>query len=223
MTGMQRLSRSFPALVAGAMVTAGTVQAAPVTIDMGRHYWANTAVPNESGPWLRATFAQSGTDSVTLTLRNLLSDPQANVHRWAFNLDPRMDLNDLQITQSSGPMAQVLKNNNGVHVAGGSMFDIRFMWPGNPGRIFDAANDTVTFTFNMEGLTPQSFLWGSVGGHPSATNMASVAWLHNVNGAGVTWVTHAENSPSVAPLPPAVWAGAAGLALAGLYVRRRRQ
>lgn len=218
---MQRFAKGLPALVAGILIAGGSAQASPVVINMGTDYWANPAVPTEGGPWMRATFSDAGADTVTLKLERLLTDTATSINRWAFNLDPSMNLNALQINQSQGPQAHVLKNANGVHMAGGSMFDIRLMWPAN--QKFDGNHETATFTLSMPGLTPQSFLAGSVGGHPTATNFLSAALLGDVNGGpGVTWVTHDQNAPSVVPLPPAVWAGAAGLAFVGAYVRRRR-
>jgi hypothetical protein len=216
-----RISRNVAALVAGMVVTAGAAHATTVKIDMGQAYWSNSATPTQSGPWMTATFEQAGTDTVKLTLNRMLSDPNVSINRWMFNLDPGMNANELQINQVGGPQANVLTAPNGVAAAGGSMFDIRFFWPAH-GQKFDGNHSQAVFTLQGEGLTPDSFRWGSTGGHPTATNFVSVAWLHDVNGTGQTWVTHPENSPSVVPLPPAVFAGAAGLALVGFHVRRRR-
>jgi hypothetical protein len=212
--------RSIPALFAGIMMTGATASAAPVVIELGREYAFNRQ-PATPGPYLRATLTQAGNNTVSMTLENLFSSSSVNVNRWLFNLDPSMNVNALQISQVGGPVAHVHKNNNGVGAGGGSLFDIRLMWPNNPNRQFTGGS-SATFVMSMDGLTPESFLWGSVGGQAHATNLASVALVDNVLGNQSGWFTHSESSPSVVPLPPAVWAGAAGLALAGAYIRRRR-
>jgi hypothetical protein len=189
---------------------------------MGREYVFNNA-PAGQGPWLRATFTQQSTNTVALKLEQLLNSPSESVNRWLFNLDPGMNLSALQITQVGGPVAHIHTNANGVGAGGGSLFDIRFLWPGTANRTFGGSAREVNFLLTMDGLTPESFLWGSIGGRPGATNLASSALVFGTSTPGQTWLTHFENSPSVAPLPPAVWAGAAGLALAGMYVRRRRR
>lgn len=224
MMTMKCFAKGLPALVAGILITSGTAEAAPVVIDMGQQYWSNTAVPTEAGPWMRATIEQTGANTVTVNLERLLSDPNTAINRWVFNLDPNMNVNNLQVTQTSGPEAHVLKNPNGVGVGGGSLFDVRLLWPSAPGRTFDGSHSNATFTMTMNGLTPESFLFGSIGGHPTATDITSVAFLQNVNGNtnGVTWVRGDQSATSVIPLPPAAWAGAMGLVLAGAYVRRRR-
>jgi hypothetical protein len=221
MTTAKCLKRSIPALFAGIMLTGATAQAAPVVIELGREYAFNTQ-PAGAGPFLRATFTQTGTDTVAVRLERLFSDPQASINRWLFNLDPSLNVNALEVSQVGGPIAHVHKNANGVGAGGGSLFDIRLLWPNSAARKFDGSHSEANFVMSMPGLTAESFLFGSVGGQAHATNLASVALVDNVQGSQSGWFTHSGSSPSVVPLPPAALAGAAGLALVGAYVRRRR-
>jgi hypothetical protein len=221
MATSKSFKRSIPALLAGIMLTGTMASAAPVVIELGREYAFNTQ-PAGAGPFLRATFTQTGTDTVAIRLERLFSDPQATINRWLFNLDPSMNLSQLEVSQVGGPVAHVHKNANGVGAGGGSLFDIRLLWPASPGRKFDGSHSEANFIMSMPGLTTESFLFGSVGGQAHATNLASVALVDRVQGTQSGWFTHSESSPSVVPLPPAVWAGAAGLAMVGAYIRRRR-
>ena len=125
--------------------------------------WKGSTPPG-TPPWLKATFANNGTNHVTLTLDAFNVDG-GHVLLWAFNLDPTLNANSLSVMQTSGPKEDQIANNvslpanagikgNDTQVADtNGLFDLKFTWSIHP----FTAGMTAVFDISMAGLTENSF------------------------------------------------------------------
>lgn len=86
-------------------------------------FYSNSNEPNGNAPWLRATFEQKDSYTVTLTLDNLLQSSDEFVSNWYFNFDPLANAANLIFnpvgTTDSG-------NDDFTGVGGSGRYDIEF-------------------------------------------------------------------------------------------------
>lgn len=216
--------RSSKLAIAGAVLcAAGVASADTLVFDLTREFSGATP-PSGSGPWLRATFTDTGSDTVSLTLENLLSNNEF-VSRWYFNVDPALlpgdpdNLNWLDVTYdgSSGPEASVFKEENSFKADGDGYFDLSFEWTNSGSGRFGAGSSDVVYTLSGAGLTAMSFNFLSLGAGNSPDGLLSAAHIQGIgkNGEDSGWITTV-----IIPLPSAASLGLLGLC--GIGMNRRR-
>jgi hypothetical protein len=123
--------------------------------------FSNTTDPAGTAPWLRATFAQNGLNTVRLTMENLVQDPDEFVSLWGFNLDPLLNPGTLAAslvsTTTNTNDITAFTGVNGQNVDGGGLYDIWFDFDIAPPADRFLGGDTVVFDFTMAGLVEADF------------------------------------------------------------------
>jgi hypothetical protein len=140
------------------------LSAAPAAASAGLVMTLNTEFsggsnPSGTAPWLRAEFADAGTDTVTLTLTSLLQDADEFVSIWAFNFDPAKaaQLAALSIVQGTGPAATITKGIDFFQAGGDGKYDIKFDFDTSASGDRFGQGDSATFTITGSGITEASF------------------------------------------------------------------
>jgi len=212
-------TRTVRAACAAAAVAASTA-GADVVFNLNYEF-SGAQNPSGTGPWLKATFKNAGSNTVSLELKRLLNDADERVSFWGFNLDPAMDPTALGISQLTGPVASTIATGvNAFKADGDGFFDVKFEFANNGTNEFDGSWLTATFNLTMTGLTEDDFNFVSVNGPPNKNGFLSAAHVQGIPGGGSGWITQFV----VVPVPPAAWLGGAGLAAAfGLAAIRRRR
>jgi hypothetical protein len=111
---------------------------------------------------------------------------------------------------------------SGFRGDGGSYFDFKFEWPTSGENRFDQDWTTASFTITGAGINALSFIDLGFGAGNSPNGLYTAAHVQGIDSEpGSGWIT---GNPVLVPLPPAAWAGLAGLGLAGAaaHVRRRK-
>jgi hypothetical protein len=146
---------SIACVSAGLAISQGNSHA--LSFDLDETF--NGASPSGSGPWLNATFVNSGPDQVTLTLTANLGSSEF-ISDVTINLDQLLPLTIGTIT---GPSVgtSVDQSSNGEMVTGGGNagkgFDIKISFNvSNSSDRFDGS-DSVSIPFSGVGLTDLSF------------------------------------------------------------------
>jgi hypothetical protein len=197
--------------------------AGPVVFGLD-HEFSGATAPDGTGPWLIATFAQTGADEVTLTMdatplttggnNGLNSD--SKVKDWYFNVADESKLASMSITYGSGQAAQsVSKSANAYQADGDGKYDILFSFASGGANAF-TGSETSVYTITATGITPEWFLALSqpAGGHGPFYTAAHVLGLGD-DGDDSGWL-----APTMIPLPTS--AAMAGVGLLALGARRRR-
>lgn len=185
--------------------------------------------PQGTSPWLTATFADTGTDQVTLTMTASNLVPDEFVSDFDFNLDPTMQAMNLTYTNAGGVVASSMNTTtNGSKAAGDGLYDIEFLFPTASGDRLGvgetAAGSTSVYTITGTGLSASSFNFLSCqqsDGCQSAGNLGpfyAAAHIQAIPGADSGWVAPVAAIPE--PADAAMLA--AGLALMAFLARRRR-
>lgn len=208
-------------IAAAGLLTAATAASADfLAIELGVEYSGATA-PSGEAPWLRAEFSSSTAGEVDLKLISLLNTEGEKITTWAFNLDPALNPNNLQITHDAGQApSSVTTGENFFKAAGDGFLDVLFQFPSS-GDTF-GKGETAEFTItSTDPITAASFAYLSINGPLGKTGFMSVAHVQGIGpgGAESGWI-----APTVVPLPAPVMLSGAGLLLAGgVSVWRRRR
>ena len=109
--------------------------------------FSGAQTPAGTAPWGNATFEDTDTDEVTLTMTSLLNQPVGSTDEhfklWYFNFTPGLGLTTADFTQTgSDPTTTVDVNENQFKADGDGYFDIEFAWAN---KTFDANGETVVF------------------------------------------------------------------------------
>jgi hypothetical protein len=209
-------------VAAGAFTTlicAGFAQA-DFTFEFNMEF-SGAYTPDGPAPWLLATFADTDTNEVTLTLdAGPLDDnnPTAKVFSWYFNFNPEGDVGDLVFTHGGGETASAVnQGTNAYRADGDGNYDIQFEWMG--ANVFEAGNSSVYIITSVNGLNfnAASFyeLSQDAAGHGPFYAASHVGGL-GVGGQDSGWLAPGE----VIPLPSGAAMATAGF---GLVVLRRRR
>lgn len=230
---MRCVSRYSRILAAGTVLSLGAVASAN-PLSFGLNYeFSGAQAPAGAGPWLQATFTQTGADSVRLTVQNNLSAGEW-VSQLLFNISaahvptPNASVgftyNSGLSSPATSPSGALLKKatNPGADTTfkadGDGFFDFRINWANG---VF-AGGETAVFDLSATGLLVSWFDHVSEpGGGAGAYHVAAhIQGVYDPAGApgnteGSGWIGNA-----IIPLP-----SAAGLALVGFLaiggVRRR--
>jgi hypothetical protein len=212
------------ALAAGAT----TANAEVITINLDREFSGGTA-PSGPAPWLTATFTDIGANTVRLDMSRAATLANGEfISVWLFNLNPALSPSILSFNQTSGPTAAASvrtggDTQSGFRGDGGSYFDFKFEWPtqGNSADRFDQDWTTASVTISGSGISAASFMDLGFGAGNSPNGLYTAAHVQGTGGGGQSgWIT---GNPVLVPLPPAAWAGLAGLGLAGVATHLRRR
>ncbi len=211
-----------------ALALAAAANAATVSFTLTTEFSGGTN-PTGPAPWGTATFNDTGANTVELTLtRSATLSSGEFIRVWLFNLNPAMNPTGLNITQNSGPASTNSTRagsdtDNAFRGDGGSFFDFKFEWPTSNGADrFDGDWVSAVYTLSMSGLDANDFLDLGVGAGNSPNGLYTAAHIQGIPPQGGSgWVT---GGPGVlVPLPPAAWAGMAGLGMVGLVGWKRRR
>jgi len=183
------------------------------------NYIFNGGTFDTSNNYLTATFVDSGTNTVTLTLTSHLSDPNYYIQEVVFNVDPNIAPSGLTFTVNAngtvlnltdiahtGQDAQIL--NGGGNQGFG--FDVLLSFPSANKDRFNNS-DTVVLTITGTGITAESFDFLNTAGVANvAAHIAPAAIGNTINNV---------------PIPAAVWlfgSGLLGMIVIRRFDRRRR-
>ncbi|MDA8086941.1 MAG: PEP-CTERM sorting domain-containing protein [Nitrospiraceae bacterium] len=203
-------------------------QAATIQFDLDTVITGGT--PAGSTPWARATVADSGPDTVTLTMENLLTSGQF-ISQWDFNLDPA-ELGNVtagDFTPVSGFVANdtppVLVGENQYQAGGagnGGLYDIEFDWLTSHSHRFLGGNSAV-YTITAPGLDAADFLFLSTLANGHDSNYYSAAHVQGIPPSDdSSWIGNTE--PKQVPEPGTILLFGTGMVLAGvLSFSLRRQ
>lgn len=236
---MNRISRSVWLLAVVALVLSSPALAR-ASVVLGLDASVNGDRPltvQGSAPALTATFANTGTNTVTLTLdaTNLLSREFVRV--WLFNFNGNAAL--LSIAPVVAPLVSItrsatLSENGGSQVKAG-LFNLAFNFNTKGSRDRFNGGDTMSFTITGTGVTENSFTLGSAaepgrhghvrapGGWLSAADLQGIPDRCDGSTSGSIGTRSATVSPlAVVPEPSTLsLAILGGVGLIGLRCRRR--
>lgn len=191
-----------------------------ITFNMNTVYSGGT--PSGSAPWATATISDTGTNTVTLTMDNLLSSPQF-ISDWYFNLDPAEvgSVTGSDFNYKSGFAANSTQvGEDGFKADGGGYYDIDINWLTSQGNRF-VGGDKAVYTITASGLDAQDFLYLSTqsGGHGTHYSAIHVQGIPPCGDSA--WV---GSDKANVPEPGTMALFGMGLALAGAlsFVRRKR-
>ena len=184
--------------------------------------------PTGSGPWLKATFQDDGTDKVLLTLTALNLKGPEYVSDWFFNFNPSISLSKLSFTYQTGVApTSYSTSQNGEYAGGpGYAFDIKIADP-NYGNTFGPGDTSTILITGINGLTNldaadfdytfnyygESYLAGA------EIQNTDTGWCDN----GTTYIGGEDPDPSPAPEPSTLLilgSGLIGLVGAGKKIRK---
>ena len=182
-------------------------------------------------PWLTATFEESGSNLVTLTMTAGGLIGNETVGAWYFNFDDTLLLSDLTFTFDSGgvPSQNVVMCDrddpcvaNSYQANGDGDFDFYFNFPpppGNQDKKFQA-NETViyTITSNTGSLSVDAFDYTSWLGGQGSYNTAAFVQQTGTGGNDSAWI-----APTVVPEPVSSTLFLVGAATLGFRRLRRNK
>jgi len=182
----------------------------------------NGDTPAGTGPWLRATFEQTGANTVQLTMENFLSSGEFLVG-WGFNVSDTIlasGFNATNVSFVSGDAAEGIQVGSNVSNVNNStkagLFDIVFSYDNAPPSARFVGGETSVYTFTAAGLTENDFLAFSA---PEPPNVAG-GWLTAARLQGLP----NGGSGSIGAIPePAFYQMSGLLILGGLGALRMRK
>ncbi len=210
------------------IASAGLSANASVVFNLNHEFSGGTA-PSGSGPWLTLTFTQNGANNVRLTVESLTTANEFTTNilfniattyvptnvGFAFNsgLSSAGTTPDALLRKAANPLADA-----SFKADGDGYFDFRIDYSGI--GAFNGGEHLV-FDLSAAGLLESHFNFDSEPGGGNGSYHAAAHVQNTPNGgSGSGWI---GDGPTVIPLPPAVYSGAASLALASLVVARRRR
>ncbi len=166
--------------------------------------YSGGAVPEGPNPWATATFIDSGSNNVTLTMStaNLVGSEFISV--WLFNIDPVLDLDLLAFSSTGIPDSvpdSINTGHNAFKAGPDKFYDIEFDFPqpNNPNRF--TSGETVVYEITYSGadtMDALSFNFQSTSDKPYR-HYYSAAHIQSIGSEGKSgWISGA---PTVVPEP----------------------
>jgi hypothetical protein len=195
------------AIATGVVFLAAGAARADLVFTLDNAYTGSS--PAGTAPWLTATFAQTGVDSVRLTLQSNLTGSEF-ISRLLFNVEPGQAVSGVFNSGLSSGMfgAPGISFGDNSFVAGaGARYDAQVNFiVGPPAQRF-GEGDVAVFDLTGLGLTESSFdFFGEPAGNGLAFKMAAHVQGIGPGGQDSGWI-----GGEIIPLPPAVWTGLACL------------
>ncbi|MDG3004562.1 PEP-CTERM sorting domain-containing protein [Paludisphaera mucosa] len=218
-----RTTLGLAALALAPMFVAPSAEAGSITYTLGTVF--NGGTPTSTPPWLTATFADNGADTVRLTLTADLNVNDEFISDVAFNVLSTIVPSSLSIDHVSGKTATVQATTQGAQGltgggSAGSGFDINlaFSTAGNNGGANRfKGTDVVVYDISRTGLTFADFEFTNTG----SANAHVGAHIQGI--PGVTGPSGAVKDGGVAvPEPSSIVLSGLGLGAVGLLTMRRR-
>jgi len=170
----------------------------------------NGTGPTSASPWLLATFANNGANTVTLTLTSSLEVASEFISAVAFNVAPGIVPSSLSIVQNPVaapiPTSILHTTGNAQNLTGGGSagfgFDVQIAWgtagpPSNAARFNNT--DVVSFTLTRTGLTENDFNFTNTGS--AAAHLAAHVQGIPVAGGGTISGAIQDDPPTIVPEP----------------------
>jgi len=211
---MKKSLLGFMAVAMAAFGMVGPASGGVEVLEFNTHF-ADGTPPSGSGPWITATFTDTGVNQVGLSIVSHLLVPAEHIKEISFNFDPSLVLSGLIFNQTldGGPTASVSTGEDFFHEDGSFGYDIQLTWATNS---FGLSNPEANFVLSGPiGLAAASFHFMNLG--PSSKKFFGAA---HIGGTGI----NGEDSDFVGaesiPLPQTWLLLACGLVLVPV-VRRR--
>lgn len=169
-------------------MTAAQVGASIIELNMDVEYSGGTD-PEGAGPWATATFVDTSSNNVTLTMSGAGLVNTEFISVWLFNFDPALNSSLLSFSLNGAPgLVPTISTGNNAYKAGPEkFFDIEFSFPTKKAGRF-TAGETVVFNVTYSGpeqINAFSFNAESASGvHNSAMHIQSIGsdksgWIGN--------------------------------------------
>ena len=185
-------------------------KAEALTIDLNYVFSGDT--PLGSGPWLSATFETVDSDTVRLTMTNLLREGEfvrgnlpaqetSASFGWGFNFDPNKDVTPLNISFVSGREATGhLVGADQFKAGGDGKFDLLFVWELGFMGVMGGQNSVYEISYSG-GLLPSDFDFSSAGNGAGEGVFRSAAHIQETSGPeGSGWIADAAPVPEPATM-----------------------
>ncbi len=204
---------------AAVLLAAGSASA-DLVLQLANPYTGSA--PAGAAPWATATFSQTGTDSVRLSIQSALSASEF-ISNMYFNVEPGQAVSGVfnaGLSTGAFQAPSLAVGNNNQNAGGGARYDLRIAFPINQPANRFGGTDLAVFDLSGAGLTEDDFdFLSTAGGGGLAFLTAAHVQGIGPNASGSGWLA----SGTVIPLPAGAGTGLAGLAMvAGLsYLRRR--
>jgi len=190
------------------------------------------STPSGTPPWLKVTFANAGTNQVTMTIQNLLQNSSEFAADFYFNVDPA--ITGLTITHTGGQAPQSISAySQGAYgnPSFGNDYDVRidFVTANNTNRF--TAGETSVYLLTATGLTENSFSFttpSNNGPQYVASHIQGIAGglSGRIGTTGLNGGTGGNGGPDGTPVPEpatlAVFGLMAGAGAIGYRLRRRK-
>ena len=216
------------AVVVALAMTLALVPAASATLTF--YYceeFSGATPPAGPGPWLSASFTNTGVNTVQLVMSAGGLVGTEFVDDWLFNLDPLLSAGDLSFAFVSGGSTANAVNlgTNAFQADGDGLYDIQLDFPPPPGT-FTAkftAGELVTYNITYTGAgsfdeNSFDFLSAPAGGHGPFKSAAHVQGI-GTDGGQSGWVNDCVPTPEPSSM---LLLGMGLTAASGMLVRRRK-
>jgi hypothetical protein len=171
--------------------------------------------PGGAGPWLTATFADTGVGEVKLTLQANALAAGAYVASCYFNTNYGSFIQPLFLgLESSGPSAAI--SSDDFNVGGASGFDLQFQFPGSV-DYFDSS-DVVNYSLFGTSLSAASF--NLKNDNSNGDYYAAAMLKFKTSNEAASWIG-ATSSIAPVPEPATMLLFGMGLSGFGFWIRRR--
>jgi hypothetical protein len=233
-----RAARAFAtrsAIAFAAFFLPAAAFAVPQTLTIGSdiEFSGGQAPASATHPWVLLTIADSGPNSVLLTLTAPNLTGSENVSEFYFNIDPAlsMDLDHLIFSNlvkgGSFDTPTIDQGENAFKADGDGKYDIHFSFTtgGNVSKTF-TTGESLQYTITGAGISASSFDFMSApdGGHGPFITAAHVQNTTGVGSGGSGWVADTTGGTIVTqsvPEPTSVALFALGLVGTAAWGRRR--
>jgi len=189
-----------------------------VTITLGTEFSGSTQPTGT----VDLIFANSGTDTVTLTVNNLITDTGSFLSNLYLNFEPEASVGFLVFTQSgtdTAPTAGINLGTNAYKADGDGKYDIKLAFPTSASDDRFTTGESAIFTITgVSGLTADDFYYLSL---PDGGHGPFLAAAH-IQGLGVDNSLSGFIAPVPEPTSVATWALLAMCGVGPTCWRRRK-
>jgi hypothetical protein len=185
------------------------------------------STPLNSGPWLTASFMDTGENKVQLKLSGPGLTGKENVRQWYFNADQSVNPASLHIkptfVSSGTPIPAVQTNVKGFSVENGGYYTIQITFPASDSGQFTADSSVIFDITSTEPLKASLFNVLKIP-QDSKTSYYTAAQILGVgeNGKDNAWIGSTTGGAAPVPEPSMYFIITSFIAMA-IFIRYRRQ